>query len=276
MDAGLSERKACSYVGIQRSSRRYEKRPDRNAALRTRLHEAARPGVGYRMAWGRLKSEFAPLSRKRVHRLWKQEGLSLKQRRTRKIKTGKTVPTAAERMNHVWCMDFCFDSCLNGTKLKILAIKDEHTRECLALEVGTSLTAKSVVRVLQNAISEYGCPEFVRSDNGPEFICHFLKSWLQVHGSASKFIEPGSPWQNGFIESFNSRMRAEFLDAEVFVNLADAKMKSALWKRYYNEERPHSALGYEPPARAAARVLNSGRATPSLHSELARPDTQEV
>ena len=118
-------------MGIRRSSFRYERREDRNADLRKRLSEMAKPGVGYRQAWARLRKEFAPLSRRRAYRLWKEEGLSLRKRKSRKIKTGKTVPTNADRPNHVWCLDFCFDWALNGTKLKILAILDEFTRECL-------------------------------------------------------------------------------------------------------------------------------------------------
>jgi len=276
MEAGLSERKACAYAGIQRSSRRYQPRADRNTALRERLRELAKPGVGYRQAWARLGSKFAGVNPKRVHRLWKEEKLQLKRRKTRKIKTGKTVPTKADRPNHVWCLDFCFDSCLNGTKLKILAVIDEHTRECLTLEVGSRLTSKGVIRVLEQAFREYGVPEFLRSDNGPEFICQSLRIWLQVQGCVSKFIDPGSPWQNGHVESYNSRMRAEFLDAEAFVNMADAQMKIAIWRRFYNEERPHSSLGYQPPAKAAARVIDSGRATPSLHQELEMTTTGRI
>ena len=270
MEAGLSERRACAWTGIRRSSFRYERREDRSAELRKRLKELAKPGVGYRQAWARLRKEFAPLSRKRVYRLWKEEGLSLRKRKTRKIKTGKTVPTKAERPNHVWCLDFCFDWALNGTKLKILAVLDEYTRECLDLTIATSLTARSVGKILEGLFEQYGTPEFLRSDNGPEFICKSLGITLAARGCQSKFIQPGSPWENGHVESYNSRMRAEFLDAEVFANLADAQIKAALWRRFYNEERPHSSLGYQTPAEAgAARVLVSGRATPSLQPELA-------
>ena len=276
MDAGLSERKACDYVGIRRSSRRYEPRADRNAALRARLRELAKPGVGYRQAWARLGNEFKGVNMKRVHRLWKEEKLQLRRRKTRKIKTGKTVLMKSERPNHVWCLDFCFDSCLNGTKLKILAVIDENTRECLALEVGTKLTAKGVIGVLEGAMAKYGVPEFLRSDNGPEFICHSLRIWLVIQGCTSKFIDPGSPWQNGHVESFNSRMRAEYLDAEAFVNLADAQMKTTVWRRFYNEQRPHSSLGYEAPATFAARFRNSCRAKPSLHSEISQPATRRI
>lgn len=276
MDAGLSERKACEYVGIHRSSHRYEPREDRNESLRARLRELAKPGVGYRQAWARLGEGFQGVNLKRVYRLWKEEKLQLKRRKTRKITTGATVPTQAERPNHVWCLDFVFDSCLNGTKLKILAVIDEHTRECLALEASTQFTAKGVISVLERAFAQYGVPEFLRSDNGPEFICSALRIWLAVQGCASKFVDPGSPWQNGHVESFNSRLRAEYLDAEAFVNLADAQMRTTVWRRFYNEERPHSALGYKTPATFAARFRNSGRATPSLHSEISQPVTRRT
>lgn len=271
MDAGLSERKACDYVGIQRSSRRYVRRPDRNAALRAGLREMAKPGVGYRQAWARLRHQFPGLNVKRVHRLWKEEKLQLKRRKTRKFKTGATVPMKAEHPNHVWCLDFSFDACVNGTKLKILAVIDEHTRECLVLEVGTKLAAKHVIVALERAFGEYGVPKYLRSDNGPEFISRALRIWLALQGCQSKFIAPGSPWQNGHVESYNSRMRAEFLDAEAFVNLADAQIKSTLWRRFYNKERPHSSLGYETPAQVAARFRDSGRAPLSLHPEISRP-----
>ena len=269
MTAGLSERRSCLWAGITRTSLRYEPRPDPNALLRLRLRETAGPGVGYRQAWARLRKEFPGINPKRVHRLWKEERLNLKRRKTRKIKTGRTVPTKATHLNHVWGLDFSFDACLNGTKLKALAVLDEHSRECLELVVATSLTSKAVKRVLERLFAKYGVPEFVRSDNGPEFICRALTLWLASRGSQSKFIEPGAPWQNGHVESFHSRLRAEFTDAEVFMNLMDAQVKFALWRRFYNEERPHSSLGYNTPCEAAAlaRILETGRATPSLVPE---------
>jgi transposase InsO family protein len=261
-------------MGIGRTSRRYEPRPDRNAELKKRLHEVARPGIGYRMAWAVVKQEFEPLNVKRVHRLWKQEGLSAKRRRYRKFRSGETVPTKAEFAGHVWCLDFCHDWCLNGTQLKILIVKDEFTREWLHVEVATSIKGRKVMRILEGLFLEHGEPMFVRSDNGPEFIAKVLTVWLSTTGASSKYIRPGSPWQNGHAESMVSRLRAEILDSEVFVNLADAQIKLSLFRRFYNEERPNSALGYQTPAAFDAKVRtlgpqvqSSGRATPSLRSE---------
>jgi transposase InsO family protein len=283
MRQGLSERQACRLIGIARASRRYEPRPDRNAELKKRLHEVARPGIGYRMAWAVVRGEFAPLNLKRVHRLWRQEGLSRRQRRYKKRRSGQTVPTKAEFFGHVWCLDFCFDHCLNGTKPKILVVKDEFTREWLHVEVATSITSRKVRQILSELFATYGAPKFIRSDNGPEFIARALSVWLPATGAEAKFIAPGSPWQNGHAESMVSRLRAELLDAEEFVNLADAQLRIGLFRRFYNEERPNSALGYQTPAafgaqaraggtgedRAAhgAQARSVGRASPSLRPE---------
>jgi transposase InsO family protein len=267
MRKGLSERRACRVVGISRSSRRYEPRPDRNAELKERLLELARPGVGHRLAWGSLRKEFAPLNLKRVHRLWKELGLSRKRRRYRKVRTGASVPEKAEHPRHVWCLDFCHDWAENGTKLKILLVKDEFTREWLAVEAGTSITSRRLVRVLERLFAEHGAPEFLRSDNGPEFIAKALGVWLSAAKARSRFIDPGRPWQNGHAESLVSRLRAELLDAEVFYNLADAQLKLELFRRFYNQERPNSALGYLTPAEFAAQVRSSGRPPASLRSE---------
>lgn len=268
MQAGLSMRRACAWAGIHRSSFGYHARPDRNAEVRVKLRELAKPGVGYRQAWARLKREIPDVNIKRIHRLWKEERLQLDSRKPRrKVKTGRTVPMKAEHPGHVWCLDFCFDSCLNGQKVKLLAVVDEFTRECLVLEAGTRMTGQGVIQALSKAFAEKGVLRFLRSDNGPEFISQSLRIWLRVQGCESRFIEPGSPWQNGHAESFNSRLRAEMLDAEVFSNLADAQMKILLWRRFYNEMRPHSSLGGMTPHEAAARFRDVGRASPSLPLE---------
>ncbi len=164
-------------------------------------------------------------------------------------------------------MDFIHDACLNGSKLKILSVVDEFTRECLALEVDTRLNARRVREVLLPLFAMGRAPEFVRSDHGSEFIARLVAVFLSESGSQSHFIRPGSPWQNGFVESFHSTLRREHLDVEVFVNVADAQVKTAIGRRWYNEVRPHSSLANQPP-RAAAQGWNSGRATPSLHSNL--------
>lgn len=247
MHSGLSRRRACSAIGISRRGYSLAPKEDKNALLRERLREIWRPNMGYRMAHALLKTEFAPLNVKRVHRLWKEEKLG-RMKRYRKKRTGHLVPLSATAPNEVWCLDFCHDACLNGTKLKVLAVIDEFTRECLALEVATSFKSIRVQRVLSQLFAARGAPAHLRSDNGSEFIARSLAVFLLQSGTSSRFIKPGSPWQNGHAESFNSRLRAECLDVELFHNLADADLKLTLFRRFYNEQRPHSSLGYLPPA----------------------------
>ena len=273
MSEGVSVRRACWITGVSTAEPYREPAPDKNVALRDKLRSTWRPNMGYRMAHALIRGEFAPLNVKRVHRIWKEEKLG-RMKRYRKKRTGQSVPVKAERPNHVWCVDFVFDTCMNGTKLKILAVKDESTRECLALEVATRLRSRDVQRVLRDCFEKYGAPEFLRSDNGSEFIARTLAVFLSQSGTQTHFIMPGSPWQNGYIESFNSRLRAECLDVEVFYNLADAQMKLAIYRRYYNEQRPHSSLGYRPPA-VAARLLDCGRATPSLRPTISMTHSTE-
>lgn len=253
MNEGISQRAACDLAGISR--RGFSARPseDRDATLRERLREIWRPNMGYRMAHALLQEEFAPLNVKRVYRLFKEEKLG-RVKRYRKRRTGGSHGEMATRANEVWCVDFCFDWCLNGTKLKVLSVVDEFTRECLALEVATRIRSAHVQRLLSGLFEKRGAPKFLRSDNGSEFIARSMAVFLSLTGTQSKFIRPGSPWQNGYAESFISRLRAECLDVEVFHNVADADLKLALFKRYYNDARPHSSLGYVPPARYAREL----------------------
>ena len=267
MAQGVSQRSACKVVGISRRALTMEPSPDKDAALRDRLRSVWRPNMGYRMAHAFVKEEFAPLNVKRVHRIWKEEKLG-RMKRYRKKRTGNLVPLAAEAANHVWCVDFCWDWAENRTRLKVLAIQDEFTKELLALEVGTSIRSLHLQAVLKKLFLERGAPKFLRSDNGGEFIARTLAVFLSGSQSQSHFIDPGCPWQNGHAESLVSRLRAELLDVEVFLNLADAEVKLAVYRRFYNEQRPHSSLGYRPPA-AAARIADSGRATPSLRPQSA-------
>lgn len=162
-------------------------------------------------------------------------------------------------------LDFVHDACLNGTRLKILAVVDEFTRECLALEAATSIKAPRVRSVLASLFKERGEPKFLRSDNGPEFVASSLTVWLAMSGTESRFIKPGSPWQNAKIESFNGRLRAEILNAEVFANLADAQLKLTLWRRFYSEERPHSSLGYLASASYAKTLYHDTMPEETLH-----------
>ena len=266
MSEGISARRSCRIMGVSTAAPYRKSAPDKDVELRERLRNTWRPNMGYRMAHALIKAEFAPLNVKRVHRIWKEEKLG-RLKRYRKKRTGESVPVKAETPNHVWCIDFLFDTCMNGTRLKILAVKDEHTKENLALEVRTRFRSRDVQSVLEGCFKEYGVPRYLRSDNGGEFLARTLAVFLAASGTKTYFIKPGSPWQNGFIESFNSRLRAECLDVELFHNLADAQIKLAVYRRWYNEQRPHSSIGYVAPATVRARFRNSGRATPSLRSE---------
>jgi len=253
---GLSKRESCRLVGLSGSSLRYKPLPDRNAELKVSLRKEQRPGCGYRTAHRNLKQEYFPLNPKRVHRLWKLLGLNLKPK-AKKRRKGMPMPDRPAAPNQVWCLDFVHDACLNGTKLKILAVVDEFTREVLALEAATSIKAKRVQAVLSELFASRGAPKYLRSDNGPEFIANSLTIWLSLQGTESRFIKPGSPWQNGIVESFNGRLRAEFLNAEVFHNLADAQVKLRIFQRFFNEERRHSSLGDQTPATYRDNALQS-------------------
>lgn len=246
-------RQACELSGISRRGYVLVPKERSDADLIKRIQEIWRPNLGYRMAHAQLKDEFDSLGVKRVYRLWKAEKMG-RIRRFCKKRTGSPLPFAATAPNEILCLDFCYDSCLNGTKLKILIVIDEFTRECLALEVATTFRSVNVQLVLSKLFVERGAPLYLRSDNGSEFIARSLAVFLSQSGTTSRFIKPGSPWQNGYAESFVSRLRAECLDVEVFLNLADADLKLTLFRRWYNESRPHSSLGYVPPARYAHKL----------------------
>lgn len=192
------------------------------------------------------------MNRKRVHRLWRLEGLKVvqKQRKRRRLGTSDNgiVRRAAAHRNEVWSYDFVMDQTEDGRRLKLLPVLDEFTRECLEIEVARHLTAADVIKVLDRLFKERGAPKFIRSDNGPEFIADAIKQWLAESGVETLYIEPGSPWQNAYSESFNSRFRDELLDREVFTTLTEAKVLVADYRRHYNTERPHSALSYQTPA----------------------------
>ena len=199
------------------------------------------------------------MNRKRVHRLWREAGLQVprKAQKRRRVGAGEnsTVRLAPERPNHVWCYDFVFDATDDGRALKLLPVLDEHTRECLALVVGRSLTSRHVVATLDRLIAERGAPAFVRSDNGSEFVAHRVGEYLLAAESDAKHVDPGAPWQNGYSESFNGKLRDELLSQEAFATLAEAEVLAERWRRHYNESRPHSALGYLPPAAFAATLI---------------------
>jgi transposase InsO family protein len=238
--------------------------------LITRLLELVRehPRYGYRFVTVLLRREGWKVNRKRVYRLWQQEGLQVpkKQRKKRRLGTsdGSCVRRRAEHKDHVWAWDFVFDRTANGRTLKWLAIVDEYTRECLALEVNRRMTSDDVLDVLRDLFVIRGVPKHIRSDNGPEFIAGAIRKFLTGAGVETLYIEPGSPWQNGYAESFNSRLRSELLGAEVFDNVAAAQSLAAAWRNDYNHHRPHSSLGYQTPAEFSAGCAASAPAAPTL------------
>jgi putative transposase len=201
-----------------------------------------------------LRREGRRINLKRVRRLCRLHGLKLSRKVHRKRRgIGIGVPCKAEYPNHVWAYDFLFDQCENGRKLKVLTITDEFTRICLEIEVEHRMTSAYVGRTLLRLFAEHGTPRYVRSDNGPEFIARALMRMLAIQGVECRHIEPGSPWQNGLDERFNGSYRDECANLETFHNREHARALSQLYKRHYNQERPHSSLGYQTPMEFAAR-----------------------
>ena len=256
---GVSERWACRVVGQHRSTQRPEPivaRDDEALRAALRAIAAERPRWGYRRAHARLGELGWAVNRKRVQRLWREEGLRVPARRRKRQRLGEsTVPAdrlRAERPGHVWAIDFQFDQAVNGRAIKLLNIVDEFTREALAMHVATSITADDTVRVLDRLARERGAPEHVRCDNGPELTAHALRDWCRFQRAETAFIEPGAPWQNPFVESFNGRVRDELLDVEQFSGLAEARVVIGDWRDDYNHRRPHSALRMLAPATFAA------------------------
>jgi len=228
-----------------------------------RMHELVRqhPRFGYRRIWALLRLDGHRVNRKRIHRLWKQECFKVPQKQQKKRHIGSSVNSIvrhrAEHKDHVWCWDFIFDSDVRGRSLKWLSIVDEFTRECLALEVARSITSGDVLDVLTELFLIRGVPKFIRSDNGPEFIADRIKKHLEQAQVQAGYIEPGAPWENGYAESFHSRLRDELLNAEEFDGVRDAKVHAARWKNDYNHRRPHSSLGYQTPAMFAATCVEA-------------------
>ena len=242
---------------LSRTVARYRARPQRgdNTALVERLKEIARKKKrrGYRLAYFQLRREGVVVNHKRVHRLWKATGLSVPKRKRGKRVRGVSLARAvtADAPNRVWCLDFASEATLSGKKVRILCVSDEWTRESLALEVGSSFVSERVCQVLERLFLSRGKPQALRMDNvdnGPEFIALALRGLCHRHGVSGAYIDPGKPWQNGFAESFVSRLRDEFLDGEVLWSVKDAQVRLGGWRRYYNEERLHSSIGYRTPA----------------------------
>ena len=263
----IPERRACGLVGMARSSFRYEPHPRDDAELTERVKKIAHrhKRYGYRRAWALLRRAGETVNHKRVWRVWRKEGLQVPRRHRRKRRrTGASVPCKALYPNHVWTYDFIHDQCEDGRRLKMLTVLDEFTRECFRIEVARSIRAKDVISVLARIFAWRGRPEFLRSDNGPEFIAQALMEWLEKIGAGTIHIEPGKPWQNAFEESFHGSFRDECLNLESFWSPEHAQVIAETWRIHYQQERPHSSLGYLTPVefRQAWEKQNAGALPP--------------
>ena len=279
----ISERRACRVVDQPRSCQRYVVTPRTDEApLIKRMLELVRkrPRFGYRRIGRLLQAEGWRAGLGRILRLWRKEGLKVPQKKKKKRRTGSAANGCdrhrTQGINDVWAWDFVFDRTTNGSALKWLSIVDEHTRECLALQPARSITSNDVIDTLAGLFAKRGVPIHIRSDNGPEFVAHAIQEWLKSMNVATLYIEPGSPWQNGYAESFHSRLRDEFLAIEEFETLGAAKRLTRTWKEDYNSYRPHSSLAYRTPAAFAAACVASASAAPTLQHHTRVPPTSPV
>jgi transposase InsO family protein len=264
----VSERRACAALGQHRSTQRKPARDrDDEAALTADIIELAKTygRYGYRRITALLRSAGWAVNAKRVQRIWRREGLKVPQKQPKRgrlwLNDGSCVRLRAERPNHVWSYDFVEDRTHDGRKFRMLCVIDEFTREALAIQVKRRLNSTDVLETLADLMILRGPPAYVRSDNGPEFIAKTLREWIAAVGSQTAYIEPGSPWENGYCESFNSKLRDELLDGEIFFSLTEAQVLIEAWRRHYNAVRPHSSLKYRPPAPETV-ILRGGALEP--------------
>jgi len=265
---GVSERRACRVVGQARSTQRLPAPipTDEELALRAFLRNfsLSRPRWGWRRAAKAARDAGWAVNNKRVHRLWREEGLRVPYRKRKRPLRGIGVAVGAFspiRPNVVWALDFQFDQTTDGRSLKLLNVIDEFTRECLAIDVDRSMDADGVVRCLDRLAAERGVPAYVRFDHGPEFIAYAVADWCRFNETDTVFIDPGSPWQNAWIESFNGRLRDEYLNGQLFETLFEAQVLLEDWRIDYNINRAHSAHGWRTPVEFAEAWINQNQLT---------------
>jgi len=251
----VSERRICRVLGQYRSTQRYQPRgrEDEDRLVADMIELARLYGsYGYRRVAALLRDAGWQVSDGRVERLWKQEGLKVPPKQPKKarlwLNDGSCIRLRPEYRNHVWSYDFVHCRTDDGKAFRTLNILDEFSRECLAIRVKRKLNSTDVIDALTDLFILRGPPAFVRSDNGPEFVAKDVRAWIAAVGAKTAFIEPGSPWENGYVESFNARFRDELLNREIFYSLREAQIIIEGWRKHYNTKRPHSALGYRPPA----------------------------
>jgi transposase InsO family protein len=275
----VSERRICRVLGQHRSTQRKVPRgADDEEALTADIIELARQygRYGYRRVTALLRNAGWHVNRKRVERIWRREGLKVPQRQPKRgrlwLNDGSCIRLRPEYPGHVWAYDFVEGRTHDGRKFRILAIIDEASRECMALLVARRIRSADVLAILADLFVIHGPPAYIRSDNGPEFVATAVKGWLAQIGVQTLYITPGSPWENGYCESFNGSLRDELLNGEIFYSLAEAQILIEAWRRHYNTVRPHSSLGYRPPAPEAVPwpVPPSGSASLHLRPALAK------
>jgi putative transposase len=255
----FSQRRACRLLTVAVSSYRYESRR-RDERLRERLLELARekPRYGYRRLHVLLRRGGERVNAKRVHRVYRQAGLMIRRKKRKPCRRAGVPLRSCTAANQEWALDFVHDAVASGRTIRVLSVEDAYTRECLALEVDTSFASRRVTRVLEGIVAERGGPQSIRCDNGPELTSRHMLGWCVERQIELANIEPGKPTQNGRVESFNGRLREECLTISWFENLLDARRKITAWKQEYNEQRPHSSLGYLTPAEFACRAKEQG------------------
>jgi putative transposase len=269
---GLSERHACRLLGQGRGTQRYEgvARSDEGALRKAVIALATKYGrYGYRRITALLRSAGWRVGKDRVQRIWRREGLKVPQKQKPRarlwLNDGSCVRQRPVRPNHVWSYDFVSAITHDGRALRILTLIDEYTRECLAIRVARRLASLEVMETLADVMLLRGVPEYIRSDNGPEFLAQELRQWLGKLRTGTLYIERGSPWENGYCESFNGKLRDECLNGEIFYSLKEAQVIIEQWRVEYNTKRPHSALGYRPPApEAYSSLLPTSMVQPML------------
>ena len=267
----VSKRRACRLMQLYWSSYNYQpvKKDERALIVRIRDLAAARVRYGYRRITVLLKREGWPVGKKRVYRLYKAEGLEVRTKKRKKRAAQRRVSLpAASAVQERWSMDFMSDRLVNGRPFRILTVVDQYTRACPLLLVDTSIGGSKVAAALMKAAAGIGLPQTITVDNGPEFAGKVLDEWAYGHGIELDFIRPGKPVENGYIESFNGRLRDELLNTELFCTLAEAKEKLEAWRLDYNTQRPHSSLGYRPPAEYAQRAMSKQMKTHTTLPEL--------
>ncbi len=251
---GVTERRACKVLSQPGSSQRYESvaADEEKSLTEDIISLASQYGrYGYRRITALLKRKGWHVNHKKVERIWRREGLKVPQRQPKRgrlwLNDGSCIRLRPTHPNHVWAYDFVLTRTHNGKAVRMLTVIDEYTRECLAIRAGRHFRSDDVLHCLTELFVAKGVPEHIRSDNGPEFTAIAVRNWLGRVGAKTLYIEPGSPWENGYIESFNGKLRDELLNREVFYTLEEVQVLTERWRQEYNHVRPHSALGYKSP-----------------------------